>query len=263
MKDSINNLVSIITPSYNSEKYISETIKSVINQSYSHWEMIIIDDLSTDNSVDIIENFLINDKRIILIKSDKNRGAGYCRNLGIQKASGQYHAFIDSDDIWYKKKLEVQISFMKKNNAAFSYMSYNFINEKGDELNIVPFKPKNKVNYNDMLKTNYIGCLTAMYDINKISTSKIFMSEIRARQDLSLWLRILKKIDYAHGINEVQASYRLRKKSISSNKLRAFYYQWMLYRNIEKFSFSKSIYFLIFYSYYGIIKYFKQKFTQH
>ena len=114
MKDSINNLVSIITPSYNSEKYISETIKSVINQSYSHWEMIIIDDLSTDNSVDIIENFLINDKRIILIKSDKNRGAGYCRNLGIQKASGQYHAFIDSDDIWYKKKLEVQISFMKK-----------------------------------------------------------------------------------------------------------------------------------------------------
>ena len=103
-------------------------------------------------------------------------------------------------------------------------------------------------------------CLTAMYDIKKISSSKIYMSEIRSRQDLSLWLKILKKINYAYGINQVHASYRLRKKSISSNKLRALFYQWKLYRNIEKFSFSKSIYLLIFYSYYGIIKYFKQKF---
>lgn len=260
MKNSINNLVSIITPCYNSEKYIYETIKSVINQSYKNWEMIIIDDSSTDNTIDIVEKFSNNDKRIILIKSDKNRGAGYCRNLGIKKASGQYHAFIDSDDIWHKNKLHIQVNFMQKNNIAFSYMSYNFIDERGNDQNIPPLYTKDKVNYDDMLKTNYIGCLTAMYDIKKISTSKIYMSEIRSRQDLSLWLRILKKIEYAYGIDEVQASYRLRKKSISSNKLRALFYQWILYRNIENFSFSKSIYFLIFYSYYGIIKYFKQKF---
>ena len=262
MNDPINSLVSIITPCYNSEKYISETIKSVINQTYKYWEMIIIDDLSTDNSVNIIKRYLDNDKRIVLIKSKENRGPGYCRNLGIKKAKGQYHAFIDSDDIWHKNKLDVQISYMKKKNIQFSFMSYNFIDEKGVEQNILPFHVANKVNYTDILKTNHIGCLTAMYDIKKISSSKIFMSEIRSRQDLSLWLRILKKIDYAYGINQVHASYRLRRKSISSNKLRAIYYQWLLYRNIEKFSFSKSIYFLIFYLYFGIIKYFKQKFIQ-
>ena len=116
MKDLINSLVSIITPCYNSELYISETIKSVINQSYTNWEMIVIDDLSTDNSIDIIEKFIINDKRIILIKSDKNRGAGYLGIWGLKKASGQYHAFIDSDDIWHKNKLQIQVNFMQGNN---------------------------------------------------------------------------------------------------------------------------------------------------
>ena len=118
-----------------------------------------------------------------------------------------------------------------------------------------------KVNYHDLLKTNHIGCLTAMYDITKIiSKNKIFMSEMRSRQDLSLWLKILKSIEFGYGINKVLGSYRIRRESISSNKIKVIYYQWKLYRDIEELSFSKSIYFLIFYLYFGIIKYFKQLF---
>ena len=258
MSKVIKGLISIITPCYNSEKYISDTIKSVIKQDYQNWEMIIVDDFSNDKSIQIIQKFLNEDNRIKLIQLSENKGAGYCRNYAINQSSGQYYAFLDSDDIWFKNKISKQINFMNKNNIAFSYCSYNFINENGDSLNKEPFFSKSKVNYQDILKTNHIGCLTAIYDITKINNQKLYMSEIRARQDLSLWLNILKIIEFGYGLNEVLASYRIRKKSISSNKFKAIYYQWKLYRNIEKFSFSKSIYFLIFYLYFGTIKYFKQ-----
>ena len=251
-------LVSIITPCYNSEKYISEAIQSVIKQKYTKWEMIIVDDFSQDKSVEIIKGFVNQDKRIILIQLSSNKGAGYCRNRAIEEAKGQYYAFLDSDDIWFKNKISKQINFMKENDLAFSYSAYNFINNNGKILHVNPFFSKSKVSYNDLLKTNHIGCLTAMYDIKKIGNKKLYMSEIRARQDLSLWLNILKIIDFGYGLNEVLASYRIRKNSISSNKIKAIYYQWKLYRNIEKFSFPKSIYFLIFYLYFGTIKYFKQ-----
>ena len=251
-------LVSIITPCYNSEKYISQTIESAINQKYQKWEMIIVDDFSNDKSVEIIKTFLKKDTRIKLFQLSLNKGAGYCRNYAMKEAVGQYYAFLDSDDIWLKDKITKQIDFMEKNNIAFCYSAYNFINETGMLLNKKPFFSSYRVSYNDLLKTNHIGCLTAMYDITKINNEKLYMSEIRARQDLSLWLNILKIIDFSYGLNEVLASYRIRKKSISSNKIRAIYYQWKLYRSIEKISFSKSIYFLIFYLYFGLIKYFKQ-----
>ncbi len=252
------DLVSIITPCYNSEKYISEAIQSVINQKYTKWEMIIVDDFSQDRSVEIIKGFVNQDKRIILIQLSSNKGAGYCRNRAIKEAKGRYYAFLDSDDIWFKNKISKQVNFMKEHDVVFSYSAYNFINNNGKTLNVTPFFSKSKVSYNDLLKTNHIGCLTAMYDIKKIGNKKLYMSEIRARQDLSLWLNILKIIDFGYGLNEVLASYRIRKNSISSNKIKAIYYQWKLYRNIEKFSFPRSIYFLIFYLYFGTIKYFKQ-----
>ena len=251
-------LVSVITPCYNSEKYILKTIESVINQTYQNWEMIIVDDCSQDKSVQIIKDCLNKDDRIKLIQLNLNKGAGYCRNSAIKEAKGQYYAFLDSDDLWFKDKLEKQINFMKNNNIAFCYSAYNFIDDNGILLNTSPFFSKSKVCYHDLLKTNHIGCLTVIYDISKISDKKLYMSEIRSRQDLSLWLDILKIIDFGYGLNEVLASYRIRKKSVSSNKIKAIYYQWILYRNIQKFSFSKSIYFLIFYLYFGAIKYFKQ-----
>ena len=197
------DLVSIITPCYNSEKYISEAIQSVINQKYTKWEMIIVDDFSQDKSVEIIKGFVNKDKRIILIQLSSNKGAGYCRNRAIKEAKGQYYAFLDSDDIWFKNKISKQVNFMKEHDVAFSYSAYNFINNNGKTLHINPFFSKSKVSYNDLLKTNHIGCLTAMYDIKKIGNKKLYMSELRARQDLSLWLNILKIIDFGYGLNEV------------------------------------------------------------
>ena len=254
----MNDLVSIVTPIYNSDKYIKTAIDSVQAQTYQNWELILIDDFSQDDTLNILENIIKNDSRIKLIKLNSNCGSAYARNKGIELAKGRYLAFLDSDDVWFKNKISKQINFMNKNNIAFSYCSYNFINENGESLNKEPFFSKSKVNYQDILKTNHIGCLTAIYDITKINNEKLYMSEIRARQDLSLWLNILKIIEFGYGLNEVLASYRIRKKSISSNKFKAIYYQWKLYRDIEKFSFSKSIYFLIFYLYFGTIKYFKQ-----
>ena len=253
-----SDLISVITPSYNVEKYISHAIESVLNQSYKKWELIIVDDNSSDDTVKIIQKYLKIDKRIKLIQLEKNMGAGYCRNLAIKNAIGQFHSFLDSDDLWHEKKLEVQVNFMISNNIAFSFMSYDFINERGEKLNIEPIVVKEKVSYLDMIKTNSIGCLTAMYDLKLLDNSKIYMSEIRLRQDLSLWLKILKKIDYAYPIDNIQSSYRIRKKSISSNKIKVIYYQWKLYRKVEDMSFIKSLYFLVFYIYYGLLKYIKK-----
>ena len=128
MTKAVKGLVSIITPCYNSEKYISDAIQSVINQDYQKWEMIIVDDCSNDKSTEIIQKFLNQDNRIKLIHLSENRGAGYCRNYAINQSTGQYYAFLDSDDIWFKNKISKQINFMNKNNIAFSYCSYNFIN---------------------------------------------------------------------------------------------------------------------------------------
>ena len=258
MDKTIKGLVSIITPCYNSEKYISYAIQSVLKQDYQKWEMIIVDDCSQDRSIKIIEDFSKQDNRIKFVQLPLNKGAGYCRNYAIKEAKGQYYAFLDSDDVWFEHKISKQINFMKKNNIAFCYSSYNFIDNNGNLLNKKPFFSTYKVIYNDLLKTNNIGCLTAIYDITKINNKKLYMSEIRARQDLSLWLNILKIIDFGYGLDEVLASYRIRRNSISSNKITAIYYQWKLYRDVEKISFSKSIYFLIFYLYFGAIKYFKQ-----
>ena len=260
MNEIVKDLVSIITPCYNSSDYISDAINSVINQEYKKWEMIIVDDSSSDDSVKIIKKYIEKDNRISVIQLDSNKGPGYARNQAIKKAKGQYYAFLDSDDLWHSQKLQRQIQFMNQKNIAFSYAKYNYISEIGivKDRNI---SFNEKVSYHDLLKTNHIGCLTAMYDITKIiSKDKIFMSEMRSRQDLSLWLKILKSIEFSYGVNKVLGSYRIRRQSISSNKIKVIYYQWKLYRDIEKLSFSKSIYFLIFYLYFGIIKYLKQLF---
>ena len=252
------HLVSIITPCYNSERYISDTINAVLNQTYQNWEMIIIDDCSTDKSLEIIKFFSKSDNRIRYIEMNKNMGAGHARNKGIKLARGKFYAFLDSDDLWCFNKLESQIRFMIDKEITFSYTAYNFITENNQILNKY-VKAKYKINYFDLLKSNNIGCLTVIYDAEKINKNqKIYMSTIRSRQDLSLWLKILKNINYAYGLDEILSTYRIRTKSISSNKIKAIYYQWKLYRNIEKFSFTKSIYFLIFYLYFGTIKYFKQ-----
>ena len=232
--------VSVITACYNSEKFIEETIKSVLSQSYVDWEMIIVDDCSSDKSIDIIQNYMKRDNRIKLIRLEVNSGAGIARNMAIKAAVGKYIAFLDSDDIWKPDKLEKQICFMKEKDCCLSYSSYVVINEKGLEQSTVI--AKEHINYGIMLKNNYIGCLTAVYDTQILG--KVFMPEIRKRQDWALWLKILKKTDKAFGIKEPLAFYRDRNDSISANKFDLLKYNWAIYKNVEGFSTLKSIYFI-------------------
>lgn len=211
------DLVSIITPTYNSEKYIKETINSVLSQTYQNWEMIIVDDCSTDNTVRIIEEEMEKNSRIRFIQLQENQGAAVARNTAINYANGRYIAFLDSDNLWEMNKLEVQVSFMNMNNIPFSYTSYKIINENGEETGKVVNVPE-KIDYNQLLKNTIIGCLTVMLDINKFG--RVQMPNMRTRQDTALWLLILKQGYIAYGIQQPLAKYRKKSGSISSNKLK-------------------------------------------
>jgi teichuronic acid biosynthesis glycosyltransferase TuaG len=240
--------VSIITPNYNGEAFIAETIQSVLNQDFVAWELIIIDDNSGDESIKIIESF--HDDRIQLVRLDKNQGAAIARNEGIRQATGRWIAFLDGDDVWMSNKLSEQISFMRKNNYAFTYTAYEKVNEHSQKTGLITVPEK--VNYHDLLKTCSIGCLTAIYDSQQLG--KIYMPEIDKRQDYGLWLKILKQIDFAYGMDQMLAKYRVRSHSISRNKFLAAKYQWRVYREIEKLSFFSALRYMISYAYYGTIK---------
>jgi len=245
--------ISIITPVFESELFIKLTIESVLNQTYQNWELIIIDDASSDGSVKIAESFATKDERINLIKLDSNKGPAAARNRGIKEASGRYIAFLDSDDLWHKDKLEKQIIFMQKNEYAFTYTGFEKINEEGEVIGAI-FPYKEEVCYYDLLKSNHIGCLTAMVDL-KILGCKMYMPDIKKRQDQGLWLEILKEIDKAYCLYEILGQYRIREGSISINKIDNLKYQWKLYRNIEKINILKSFYYMTFYAFYGMRKY--------
>lgn len=247
-----NPFVSIITPTYNSHQFIEETINSILNQTYNNWELLITDDCSTDETLQIINGFANKDHRIKIFQLETNSGAGIARNNSIKHASGRFISFCDSDDKWKPNKLEKQIKFMLDNNLALSFSSYDVIAEQKENI-IDKVKAPKKVTYNMMLRNNYIGCLTAMYDSEKIG--KVYMPEIRNRQDWALWLHILKKTQYAMGMQENLAVYRNRIKSISSNKVEMIKYNWIIYREIERFSIIKTILLIIQFQ----IFYFKKK----
>lgn len=239
-------MVSIITPSYNSEKYIAATINSVINQTYKDWELIIVDDASIDNTHNIVSVFCKKDHRIKIIKQQKNVGAGVSRNVGINAAKGSYIAFLDSDDIWKPNKLETQIACMNSQNAAICFSSYELINEEGEPLHkIIEALPK--LSYKKQLKCNYIGNLTGMYNVDAVG--KMYMPEIKKRQDWIMWLNAIKKGGPAIGIKTSLAYYRVRKDSISSNKLNLIAYNFNVYKEALGFGFIKSVRYLLVFLY--------------
>jgi len=242
--------VSIITPLYNSAPFIADTIRSVQDQTYTDWEMIIVDDCSTDDSVNIVQSFIEQDSRIKVIRLAQNFGPAVARNTAIEAAIGRYIAFLDSDDQWKPNKLEKQIKFMIDNNYSFTYTDCDVIDEEGRFKGIASAKPY--VSYSDMLKNNYIGCLTAVYDRKKLG--KMYMPILRKRQDWALWLSILKKVPKAYSLSESLSIYRDRSKSISSNKIEMFKYHWQLYRNIEEFSLVNSSFLLLRYLFYYFMR---------
>ncbi|GGK30689.1 glycosyl transferase [Yeosuana aromativorans] len=250
--------VSIITPVYNSETHILDCIVSVINQSYTNWEHIIIDDFSSDNSVSLVQKIKDTDERIKLIRLDKNSGAGFARNIGIKKAKGRYIAFLDADDYWHKEKLEKQIYFMLENKYSLSFTAYYEFDNNDGKINTLVNCPE-KVNYNMLLMNGgFMGCLTVMYDTKFFG--KRYMPEIRKRQDWALWLKMLKEGSYAYGINEPLAYYRKGNTSLSKSKIKLVKHNFMVYRKELKMSFIKSVYRMFLFLFYHF--FFKQQWKE-
>jgi glycosyltransferase involved in cell wall biosynthesis len=248
----MNGLVSIITPSYNSAEYIAETIQSVQNQSYTNWEMIIVDDCSSDNTEEIVKKIQQSDTRVHFLKLDKNSGSGIARNKGIEKATGDYMTFIDSDDIWFPDFIKNSIEAIQTSKTPFVFSSYKRSNE---ELEFIysDFIVPQKVTYTDILKSNSISCLTAFLDIKILG--KKYMPKIRKRQDMGLWLQYLKETPCAYGIQQTQAIYRIRENSLSRNKSNLLKYQWEFYRDVEKLNIFQSLYYMLHWMYRGFMKY--------
>jgi teichuronic acid biosynthesis glycosyltransferase TuaG len=238
--------VSIICPVYNTELYLSDTIRSVLSQTYPHWELLlVIDAKSTDQSQRIATEWTRKDSRILVLESEFNLGVASNRNHGIRKAKGDFIAFLDSDDQWLPQKLDKQIQFMDAHSIEFSYHSYQQINENGQPLPLVRKAPT-QVTYHDLLKTNSIGCLSVMIRTSLLKRHP-FQSNV-PHEDYLLWLEILKEISLAHGFHDVLALYRVLPNSRSGNKKNAALNRWTIYRKILHMSLLKSIYYFSHYT---------------
>ena len=247
----MNNLVSIITPSYNSAKFIKQCIESVIAQTYINWEILIVDDCSRDDSCLVIKKLATQEERIKYFLLDENIGAVEARNVAIRQAKGKYIAFLDSDDLWEPQKLEKQISFMQTEDIAFSFSTYQPISEDGSKLYSIIHAPK-IVTYSSYLKNTIIGCLTVVIDREK--TGGFEMPKIRSSHDMALWLLIMRRGFDAYGLDENLARYRIVSTSNTANKWRAAKDVWMVYRQFEKLSFFYSIWCFLNYAFNAIIK---------
>ncbi|WP_125718533.1 glycosyltransferase family 2 protein [Flavobacterium ustbae] len=234
----MNALVSILTPTYNTEKFIKSTIESAQNQTYTNWEMILVDDASTDNTVAIIEKFVQKDSRIKLFKLPENRGNGFARNAALEKATGKYIAYLDADDLWFSEKLEKQIQFLKTNNLHFTFSFYDSVNEEGNDLNRRVESP-NPLTYKQLFFCNYVGNLTAIYDVDYFG--KIILETSQKRQDWRIWLTILKQIKVAMPVPESLAFYRIRKDSISSSKFKLIKHNFGVYREFHGYNFAFAV----------------------
>ena len=224
-------LVSIIMPSYNTGRFIAETVRSVIAQTYTDWELIIVDDCSTDDSVKVILNsFQDQQSRIRLFVNDKNSGAAVSRNKALREARGKYIAFLDSDDLWVSDKLEKQIRFMEENGYAFTYTKYSEIDEDGNSLDVTVGGPKH-IGKTGMFNYCWPGCLTVMYDRDVVGDIQI--ADIKKNNDYAIWLKVVCKVK-CHLLDENLAKYRKRSCSISRHGYLALVkWHYKLYREAE------------------------------
>ncbi|HHX36380.1 MAG TPA: glycosyltransferase family 2 protein [Clostridiaceae bacterium] len=231
------DLVSIVMPAYNCADCIGESIASCQAQSWQNWELIIMDDCSTDNTAEVVAEYQENDARIRYFTLAENSGAAVARTRAMRIATGRYIAFLDSDDLWHPEKLTRQIYFMQTNLYDFSCTDYSQIDEAGRPTGKV-IKCKPKANYNDILLTCPVGNSTVIYDV--ASLGKFEVPNIRKRNDDALWLQILKKTRYIYGLSETLMFYRIRESSLSHNKWDLVKYHWKLYREIEHLSVLRS-----------------------
>ncbi len=250
----MKDLVSVITPAFNSEKFIQTAYSSLLKQDYNNWEWLVTDDNSKDTTYDILLDLARSDCRIKVFQNHHNSGAAVSRNKSLENASGRFIAFLDSDDLWYEQKLSLQLEFMKSNNCAFSFTSFDVIEE--DERGFRKVVDKNKcgpLSYEDMLKKNAtLGCSTVMLD--KKVTGDFSMPLIRTGQDYALWLSLLKKNIQAYHLPVVLTGYRILSNSISRNKFKKARRQWQIYREIEKITLLPACYYFAHYAYHAIFR---------
>ncbi len=244
-------LISVITPAFNAEKYIEDTIKSVLNQSYENWEhLIVLDCNSKDNTAEIVKNYSQKYPRIKLITSPLAIGASNNRNLGLTSAKGTYIAFLDADDLWTPDKLQKQISFMIQRQYVFSFTGFRRISQDNSTQGYVHQMPE-KVSYNDLLRNNCIACLTVIFKREPFNDLRF---QDQGWEDMAFWLQILKRVPFAYSINEPLAFYRIVKGSRSNNKFFAAKLRWNTYRLVEKLSLLKSCYLFLIYAFTAIFK---------
>lgn len=236
----INNeyLVSIITPAYNCEKYIKECIDSVINQTYQNWEMIIVDDKSTDSTRIILEEYTKKDKRIKVYYQENNSGAAAARNKAINMSNGRFIAFLDSDDAWKSNKLSSQIAFMLENNYGFTFTTYEIMNKTNTEKIKIIRAPK-QISYNQYLKNTIIGCLTVVMDKEILGNIEV---EYGFLEDVLTWMKYLKNGHIAYGLDMNLADYRVAENSVSSNKIKNAKRYFICLRKKQNLSLIRSIY---------------------
>lgn len=242
-------LVSVIMPCYNAAAYIGASIESVQAQTYTNWELLIVDDCSTDDSLAVIARY--DDPRIRVLKNEKNSGAAVTRNNAIEAANGRFMAFLDSDDLWHPEKLAEQLAFMREKDCALSFTHFYF--DRDGELS--EFAPKNDTyDYGTILKHNYMACPTIIYDVEKVG--KVDMpTEAIKREDVACWLRILKTGEVAHCLHKCLTTVKIHAGSVSFRKTEMIKYQWHLYRRVEHLPLVRSAYCMMHWAIKGFLKY--------
>lgn len=241
-------MVSIIMPTYNSDQTVVESIQSVLSQTYKNWELIIVDDRSTDNTWQVIQTYADKYDNIRVYQNKENLGAGASRNFAIKKAKGRFIAFLDSDDLWMENKLAEQIPFMLENNYPLTYTHYSRFNNE-EELSVVT--APEYTTYKKLMYSNVIGCLTAVYDTQKLG--KRYMPLIRKHQDMGLWLDILKETPKAYCLPKPLAKYRMD-SGMTANKFSVLSYQWKFYRDVVGLSLPRSLFTFSVYAVKGTMK---------
>lgn len=242
-------LVSIIMPTYNCGRFIGESIRSVLAQTYTNWELLIVDDCSTDNTAEVVAAFT--DPRIHYQRNEHNSGAAVTRNTALRMAKGRYIAFLDSDDLWLPEKLEKQIAFMQQNGYAFTYANYQIMNEDGS-LTGKQLKMPTSLTYYQYCCNTAIGCLTVVID--KQQTGYFLMPNIKSSHDMALWLLIMRRGFKAYAFPECLASYRLVSTSNTSKKWKAAQDVWRVYRELEHMNIFKAAYCFCGYALHAVLK---------
>lgn len=233
-------LVSIITPVYNSEEYLPQAIESVLRQTYANWELLLVDDCSSDSSAEIMADYARRDARIQCAYRAENGGAARARNDALALASGRYIAYLDADDLWLPHKLARQVEFMSNNNAAFSCCDYEKIERDGTPLHKIVRMPE-RITYEQLLRNTIIQTVGVIVDTSRVDRELLCMPDIRRGQDSATWLRLLRNGATFLGQNDVLAQYRRVPQSLSANKWRAMRRTWHIYRRVERLSVEKAI----------------------